>query len=106
MRPPFDIGRTVRTFGRLVSLHERERWTRHLLGVANKGVNEAAREYRLAGAEIAPQRQNVAGLGNGGQLSSECTGVVLAARGQLNAVVARCRRGCGNTSRPASRLIA
>lgn len=64
-------GRRGGGIGRLVDLHKRERRTRYLFVGATTGADEGAHQRRLAGTEITPQGDDVAGADNRRQLRRE-----------------------------------
>ena len=71
-RQPVEIGMNEREARQLVALHQSEGRARHLdRVVAREVADQRARESGLAGAEVARQRHEIAGLERGGDVGRE-----------------------------------
>ena len=93
----------------LIGLHEREGRARHVeRGVAGQRPHQRARQRGLAGAEIALQRDDVAGTKRGGDVLAEQRGRFLIRqdafdRRHEHALLCRCCAGAGRHRRETGR---
>ena len=91
-RQAVEVGMHHRKLRQIVGLHQREGRARHLDGlVAREIADQRAREHGLAGAEVARERDEVAGLQRIGDVDHEAPGGVLVR--QRHREARRARRG-------------